>query len=144
MCLCVCICLVKLGPLPRILREMSAALANPGGVANQGASVSSPLPHHVGPSRSPPRLSPPLSPPLAACNPSVGLQGDIDGGLALLVLAGRPLRCFSRRLALFCVQGGGFHQTSISNSREQRPVFCHKRLQLAAGIRLTFLLSDLH
>lgn len=76
------VCLVKLVPLPRILREMSAALANPGGVVNQGGmSVSSPLSHHVGQSRSPPHPSPPLSPPLAACNPSVGLQGDSDGGL---------------------------------------------------------------
>ncbi|TNM89822.1 hypothetical protein fugu_004056 [Takifugu bimaculatus] len=76
------VCLVKLVPLPRILREMSAALANPGGVVNQGGmSVSSPLSHHVGQSRSPPRPSPPLSPPLTTCNPSVGLQGDSDGGV---------------------------------------------------------------
>lgn len=75
------VCLVKLVPLPRILREMSAALANPGGVVNQGGmSVSSPLSHHVGQSRSPPRPSPPVSPPLATCNPSIGLQGDSDGG----------------------------------------------------------------
>ncbi|KAM9857996.1 disabled homolog 2-interacting protein-like [Aulostomus maculatus] len=74
-------CLSKLGPLPRILRDVSAALANPGGVANSaGISVSSPEPQRV---VSPPPLSPPLSPPLAACNPSVGLQGSIglDGGL---------------------------------------------------------------
>lgn len=73
---------MKLVPLPRILREMSAALANPGGVVNQGsASVSSPLSHHVGQSRPPPRPSPPLSPPLPTCIPSVGLQGDSVGGL---------------------------------------------------------------
>ncbi|KAL7392459.1 hypothetical protein ABVT39_025148 [Epinephelus coioides] len=79
-------CLAKLGPLPRILREVSVALANPGGVANPGgASVSSPEPQRVvsPPPLSPPPLSPPLSPPLATCNPSIGLQGGVglDGGL---------------------------------------------------------------
>ncbi|KAM8885315.1 disabled homolog 2-interacting protein-like isoform 1-T1 [Spinachia spinachia] len=69
------VCLSKLGPLPRIIREVSVALANPGGV-----SMSSPEPQRV---VSPPPLSPPLSPPLAACNPSIGLQGGVglDGGL---------------------------------------------------------------
>ncbi|KAL6115049.1 uncharacterized protein ACO6RY_05676 [Pungitius sinensis] len=68
-------CLSKLGPLPRIIREVSVALVNPGGV-----SKSSPEPQRV---VSPPPLSPPLSPPLAACNPSIGLQGGVglDGGL---------------------------------------------------------------
>ncbi|XP_028270751.1 disabled homolog 2-interacting protein isoform X2 [Parambassis ranga] len=79
-------CLLKLGPLPRFLRDVSAALANPGGVANPGnMAVSSPEPQRVvsPPPLSPPPLSPPLSPPLAACNPSVGLQGSVglDGGL---------------------------------------------------------------
>ncbi|XP_018548478.1 disabled homolog 2-interacting protein isoform X2 [Lates calcarifer] len=74
--------LSKLGPLPRILRDVSAALANPGGVANP---VSSPEPQRVvpPPPLSPPPMSPPLSPPLATCNPSIGLQGGVglDGGL---------------------------------------------------------------
>ncbi|XP_070689799.1 disabled homolog 2-interacting protein [Pempheris klunzingeri] len=79
-------CLSKLGPLPRILRDVSAALANPGGVVNPGGvSVSSPEPQRVvsPPPMSPPPLSPPLSPPLATCNPSIGLQGGVglDGGL---------------------------------------------------------------
>ncbi|XP_031735061.1 disabled homolog 2-interacting protein-like [Anarrhichthys ocellatus] len=78
--------LSKLGPLPRIIREVSAALANPGGVVNPGGvSVSSPEPQRVvsPPPLSPAPLSPPLSPPLAACNPSIGLQGNVglDGGL---------------------------------------------------------------
>ncbi|KAM3610343.1 uncharacterized protein V6R79_002666 [Siganus canaliculatus] len=79
-------CMSKLGPLPRILRDVSAALLNPGGVANPGGvSVSSPEPQRVvsPPPLSPPPLSPPLSPPLATCNPSTGLQGGVglDGGL---------------------------------------------------------------
>ncbi|KAM8760937.1 disabled homolog 2-interacting protein-like [Acanthopagrus schlegelii] len=79
-------CLSKLGPLPRILRDVSAALVNPGGVANPGCvAISSPEPQRVvsPPPMSPPPLSPPLSPPLATCNPSIGLQGGVglDGGL---------------------------------------------------------------
>ncbi|XP_015259713.1 PREDICTED: disabled homolog 2-interacting protein-like isoform X3 [Cyprinodon variegatus] len=78
-------CLSKLGPLPRILRDVSAALVHPGGIVGVGgASISSPEPQRVvsPPPMSPPPLSPPLSPPLAACNPSVGLQGGVglDGG----------------------------------------------------------------
>ncbi|XP_017292099.1 disabled homolog 2-interacting protein isoform X2 [Kryptolebias marmoratus] len=78
-------CLSKLGPLPRILRDVSTALVHPGGVASGGGvSVSSPEPQRVvsPPPLSPPPLSPPLSPPMAACNPSVGLQGGVglDGG----------------------------------------------------------------
>ncbi|XP_035496592.2 disabled homolog 2-interacting protein isoform X2 [Scophthalmus maximus] len=78
--------LSKLSPLPRILRDVSMALVNPGGVANPGGvSVSSPEPQRVvsPPPLSPPPLSPPLSPPLATCNPSIGLQGGVglDGGL---------------------------------------------------------------
>lgn len=92
---CLQSCLSKLGPLPRILRDVTAALANPGGVANHGGvSVSSPEPQRLvsPPPLSPPPLSPPLSPPLATCNPSIGLQGGVglDGGLAscaLLALA---------------------------------------------------------
>ncbi|XP_061624971.1 disabled homolog 2-interacting protein isoform X4 [Phyllopteryx taeniolatus] len=75
-------CLSKLSPLPRILRDVSAALANPGGVAYPGkASASSPeLQRLVSP---PPPPSPPLSPPLVACNPSLGQQCGVglDGGL---------------------------------------------------------------
>ncbi|XP_077418062.1 disabled homolog 2-interacting protein [Vanacampus margaritifer] len=75
-------CLCKLSPLPRILRDVSAALANPGGGAYPGkALASSPeLQQHL---PSPPPLSPPLSPPLAACNPSLGQQCAVgaDGGL---------------------------------------------------------------
>uniref|UniRef100_A0A7N8WRZ8 DAB2 interacting protein a n=1 Tax=Mastacembelus armatus TaxID=205130 RepID=A0A7N8WRZ8_9TELE len=66
-------CLSKLGPLPRILRDVSAALVNPGGVANHsGVSVSSPEPQRVvsPPPLSPPPLSPPLSPPLGSPAPS--------------------------------------------------------------------------
>ncbi|XP_070820099.1 disabled homolog 2-interacting protein-like [Chaetodon trifascialis] len=79
-------CLSKLGPLPRILRDVSVALAKPGSMANPGAAaVSSPEPQRVvsPPPLSPPPLSPPLSPPLATCNPSIGLQGGVglDGGL---------------------------------------------------------------
>ncbi|XP_070760175.1 disabled homolog 2-interacting protein-like [Enoplosus armatus] len=79
-------CLSKLGPLPRILRDVSVALANPGGMVHPGGvSVSSPEPQRVvsPPPLSPPPLSPPLSPPLATCNPSIGLQGGVglDGGL---------------------------------------------------------------
>ncbi|MEQ2246153.1 Disabled 2-interacting protein, partial [Ilyodon furcidens] len=78
-------CLSKLAPLPRILRDVSAALVHPGGMVGAGGlSVSSPEPQRVvsPPPLSPPPLSPPLSPPLAACNPSVGLQGGVglDGG----------------------------------------------------------------
>lgn len=41
------------------------------------------------------------------------------------------------------MQGGGFHQTSIANSREQRPIFCHKRLQFAANIRWNSVLYSI-
>ncbi|XP_054628859.1 disabled homolog 2-interacting protein-like isoform X1 [Dunckerocampus dactyliophorus] len=74
-------CLSKLSPLPRILRDVSAALANPGGVAYPGkVSASSPELQRL---VSPPPLAPPLSPPLAACNPSLGQQCGVglDGGL---------------------------------------------------------------
>ncbi|XP_061836042.2 disabled homolog 2-interacting protein isoform X2 [Nerophis lumbriciformis] len=74
-------CLSKLSPLPRILRDVSAALANPGGGAYPGkVSSSSPELQRL---VSPPPLSPPLSPPLAACNPSLGQQCGVgaDGGL---------------------------------------------------------------
>ncbi|XP_076010115.1 disabled homolog 2-interacting protein [Genypterus blacodes] len=79
-------CLSKLGPLPRILREVSAALVNPGGVSNLvGVAVSTPEPQRVvsPPPMSPPPLSPPVSPPLATCNPSMGMQGGVglDSGL---------------------------------------------------------------
>uniref|UniRef100_A0A665W9B0 DAB2 interacting protein b n=1 Tax=Echeneis naucrates TaxID=173247 RepID=A0A665W9B0_ECHNA len=79
-------CLSKLGPLPRILREVSGALANPGGVPNPGAmSISTPEPHRVmsPPPLSPPPLSPPLSPPLTTCNPSIGLQSGAPSPCAL-------------------------------------------------------------
>uniref|UniRef100_A0A8D3B4M3 Disabled-like 2-interacting protein-like n=1 Tax=Scophthalmus maximus TaxID=52904 RepID=A0A8D3B4M3_SCOMX len=78
--------LSKLSPLPRILRDVSMALVNPGGVANPGGvSVSSPEPQRVvsPPPLSPPPLSPPLSPPLATCNPSIGLQGGAPSPCAL-------------------------------------------------------------
>lgn len=70
--------LAKLSPLPRILRELSLALVNPGGgatvtggvataiggVADSVGGVSSPEPQRM--------ASPPLSPPLTSVNPSVG------------------------------------------------------------------------
>ncbi|KAE8292596.1 Disabled-like protein 2-interacting protein [Larimichthys crocea] len=53
-------CLAKLGPLPRILRDVSMALANPGGVFNPGGvAVSSPEPQRV---VSPPPVPAPLVP----------------------------------------------------------------------------------
>ncbi|XP_057687278.1 disabled homolog 2-interacting protein-like [Corythoichthys intestinalis] len=72
-------CLAKLSPLPRILRDVSAALANPGGGAYPGKAASPEHRRLV----SPPPLSPPLSPPLATCNPSLGQQCGVgpDGGL---------------------------------------------------------------
>ncbi|XP_077570431.1 disabled homolog 2-interacting protein-like [Stigmatopora nigra] len=71
-------CLSKLNPLPRILRDVSAALVNPGGGAHPGKGASPERRRLV----SPPPLSPPLSPPLAACNPSLGQQRGAgpDGG----------------------------------------------------------------
>ncbi|XP_077377234.1 disabled homolog 2-interacting protein-like isoform X2 [Festucalex cinctus] len=80
-------CLCKLSPLPRILRDVSAALANPGGGAYPGGKASASSPelqqHLASPPPPPPPLSPPLSPPLAPCNPSLGQQCGVgaDGGL---------------------------------------------------------------
>lgn len=71
--------LAKLPPLPRILRELSLALANPGGVAcasggvvTGGIGVAGTM---GGVARSEPQRMaspPPLSPPLTNVNPSVG------------------------------------------------------------------------
>ncbi|XP_037113818.1 disabled homolog 2-interacting protein-like [Syngnathus acus] len=77
-------CLSKLSPLPRILRDVTAALANPGGGPYPGKASSPEQQLSSPPPPPPPPLSPPpLSPPLAACNPSLGQQCGVgpDGGL---------------------------------------------------------------
>ncbi|KAJ0069073.1 hypothetical protein NL108_017340, partial [Boleophthalmus pectinirostris] len=64
--------LVKLPPLPRIIRELSLALANPGGGVTAGIGVASPEPQRIA-------SPPPMSPPLANVNPSVGAA--LEAGL---------------------------------------------------------------
>ncbi|XP_072289009.1 disabled homolog 2-interacting protein-like isoform X2 [Eucyclogobius newberryi] len=70
--------LLKLPPLLRIVRELSLALANPGGVVlaaggvgTVGMGVASPEPQRI-------TSPPPMSPPLTNVNPSVGAM---DSGL---------------------------------------------------------------
>ncbi|XP_055367670.1 disabled homolog 2-interacting protein-like isoform X2 [Betta splendens] len=103
-------CLAKLGPLPRVLRDVSAALVNPGGLGNPG-SFSSPEPQRVvaPPPLSPPPLSPPLSPP---CNPSIGLQGGIGLDGSVVDFTRLPSPTPENKDLFFVTKGSSLQPTS--------------------------------